>query len=95
MQVIQTLEFAEWLGGLRDTVARRAIVKRLVRLGATDHLGDAAPVGDGISEMRFHMGPGYRVYFTMRDGAVILCGGDKATQPRDIDRAKNLAAALA
>lgn len=94
MQVIETLEFAEWLGGLRDIVARRAIVKRLTRLAATDHFGDAHSVGDGVSEMRFHMGPGYRVYYIVRDGAVILCGGDKGSQDRDIARAKDLAASL-
>lgn len=92
MQVIETLEFSEWLSSLRDVVARRAIVKRLTRLAATDHFGDAHPVGDGVSEMRFHMGPGYRVYYIIRDGAVILCGGDKDSQDRDIDRAKKMAA---
>ncbi len=61
MQVIETLEFSDWLAGLRDVVARRAIV---TRLAATDHSGDAEPVGDGVSEIRFHMGPGYRVYYT-------------------------------
>ena len=53
-----------------------------------------APVGNGVSEMRFHMGPGYRVYFTIEDGAVILCGGDKGLQQRDIAKAKELAAGL-
>ncbi len=94
MQVIETALFAEWLGGLRDVVARRAIVKRLTRLSATGHFGDAAPVGDGVSEMRFHLGPGYRVYYVVRDGAVILCGGDKASQDRDIKKAKEMAALL-
>jgi len=94
MQVIETAEFANWLGSLRDVVAKRAIVKRLIRLAATDHFGDAHPIGDGVSEMRFHLGPGYRVYYAMRDGAVILCGGDKGSQQRDIERAKELAAGL-
>ncbi len=94
MQVIETSEFADWLGGLRDVVARRTIVKRLLRLAATDHFGDVAPVGDGVSEMRFHLGPGYRVYYTIRGGAVILCGGDKGSQDRDIVRAKALAVDL-
>lgn len=94
MQVIETLQFAEWIGGLHDGVARRAIVKRLVRLGATDDFGDAHSVGDGVSEMRFHMGPGYRVYYTIRDGAVILWGGDKGAQDRDTAKAKALAADL-
>lgn len=92
MRVIETLEFSDWLAGLRDVVARRAIVKRLTRLAATDHFGDADPVGGGVSEMRFHMGPGYRVYYIIRDGAVILCGGDKGSQDRDIAKAKAMAA---
>lgn len=94
MQLIETAVFADWLGGLRDVVARRAIVKRLTRLAATGHFGDAHPVGDGVSEMRFHMGPGYRVYYVVRDGAIILCGGDKGSQDRDINKAKELAAQL-
>ena len=94
MDVIETAVFAEWLSALRDVVARRAIVKRLTRLAATGHFGDAAPVGDGVSEMRFHMGPGYRVYYVLRDGAVILCGGDKGSQDRDITKAKEMAAEL-
>lgn len=92
MQVIETLDFADWLGGLKDVVARRAIVKRLVRLAATGHFGDAHSVGGGVSEMRFHVGPGYRVYYMVRDGAVILCGGDKGSQERDIAKAKAMAA---
>jgi putative addiction module killer protein len=94
MKVIETEDFADWLGGMKDVVARRAIVKRLVRLGATGHFGDAEPVGDGVSEMRFHLGPGYRVYYTLRDGAVILWGGDKGTQTKDIAKAKAMAAQL-
>lgn len=94
MKVIETEEFADWLGGLKDVVARRAIVKRLVRLAATDHFGDVAPVGDGVSEMRFHQGPGYRVYYTMQDGTVVLCGGDKGSQVKDIAKAKSMAAEL-
>lgn len=94
MDVIETAVFSEWLAGLRDVVARRAIVKRLVRLAATGHFGDAAPVGDGVAEMRFHLGPGYRVYYVLRNGAVILCGGDKGSQARDIVHAKELAAEL-
>jgi putative addiction module killer protein len=94
MKVIETEEFADWLGGLKDGVARRAIVKRLVRLQATDHFGDTAPVGDGVSEMRFHIGPGYRVYYTMHDGALVLCGGDKGSQTKDIAKAKAMASQL-
>lgn len=75
-------------------VARRAIVRRLVRLAATGEFGDAHPVGEGIGEMRFHLGPGYRVYFVLRDGAVILWAGDKGSQDRDIAKAKALAEQL-
>lgn len=91
MKVIETDEFAEWLTGLKDVVARRLIVKRLVRLSATGHFGDTKPVGDGVPEMRFRLGPGYRVYYIIRDGAVILCGGDKGSQDRDIAKAKAMA----
>ena len=68
-----------------------AIAKRIDRL-AYGHLGDAKPVGEGITELRVHMGPGYRVYFTRRGDTIIvlLCGGDKASQARDIVRAKAL-----
>ena len=94
MRITETPEFAGWLKGLRDVVGRRAIVKRLVRLGATGDFGDAHTVGDDVAEMRFHLGPGYRVYYTIRDGAVILWGGDKGSQERDIIKAKKMAAQL-
>ena len=94
MDVIETLVFSNWLAGLRDVIARRAIVRRLTRLAATGHFGDVKPIGDGVSEMRFDVGPGYRVYFTLRDGAVILTGGTKRTQRRDIDKAKEMATDL-
>lgn len=84
--------FDDWLRDLRDGKARARILARL-RSAAAGNFGDCEPVGDGISEMRIHHGPGYRVYF-MRDGAtvyVLLCGGDKASQSRDIKRAKALA----
>lgn len=92
MKVIETAVFADWLSGLKDPVGRRAIVGRLIRLSATGNFGDSHSVGDGVSEMRFHSGPGYRVYYIIRDGAVILCGGDKGSQNRDIAKAKAMAA---
>lgn len=94
MRVLETIEFSDWLGSLRDVVARRAIVRRLVRLAATGEFGDAHALGDGVAEMRFHLGPGYRVYYTLREGAVILWGGDKGSQARDIVKAKALASDL-
>lgn len=57
MLVIETEDFSIWLRGLNDVVARRAIVRRLVRLASTDQFGDAHPVGDGVSQLRFHLGP--------------------------------------
>ncbi len=88
----QTEAFRKWRTGLRDVRARALIASRLDRL-AFGHTGDAAPVGDGISELRIHHGPGYRVYFKTKGQVVIilLCGGDKSTQTRDIRAAKRLA----
>lgn len=72
--------------------ARAVIASRLDRL-AQGHTGDVAPVGEGISELRIHYGPGYRVYFQKRGSAIIvlLCGGDKSSQAKDIKMAKHLA----
>jgi putative addiction module killer protein len=91
----ETLVFSAWLDNLRDERAKARIVDRLVRLAA-GHYGDAAPVGEGVTELRIHHGPGYRVY-TARQGravVVLLCGGDKDTQQRDIARAHELAKEL-
>ncbi len=82
----------EWLKALRSGTDRAIIAKRLVRL-SNGNFGDVEPVGEGVSELRIHVGPGYRVYF-MRRGAMIvllLCGGDKGSQSRDIARAKAMA----
>lgn len=98
--VRQTEIFAAWLARLTDKTARKAIAKRLVRVEAgllacwpAGLLGDWASVGDGVSELRFFVGPGYRVYFTIRQREIVilLCGGDKSTQARDIRQAKELA----
>jgi len=81
--------FSDWLGELRDAKARRAILMRLSRLEQGLY-GDCAPVGDGVSELRIFLGPGYRVYFGESSGhiVILLCGGDKASQTRDIKAAK-------
>lgn len=91
-EIRRTNIFATWLDGLRDDVAVARIANRLKRMEA-GHFGDVAPVGDGVSEMRVHHGPGYRVYFVQRKRVVIilLCGGDKSSQARDIQKAKQLA----
>jgi len=81
--------FVEWLKGLDDRQARTRIEARLARV-AVGNFGDVEPVGEGVMELRIDWGPGYRVYFA-RVGQVIvllLCGGDKRTQQRDIKRAK-------
>ena len=81
--------FTEWLTALRDKAVQARIRVRLRRL-ETDNFGDAPPVGDGVRELRIHVGPGYRVYFGQHGSAlvILLCGGDKASQASDIRRAK-------
>jgi len=90
--LIASSRFEKWFGGLRDHRASARIRQRLARL-EQGHAGDAKPVGDGISELRIDYGPGYRVYFMRRGPVVILllCGGHKASQPRDIEEAKRIA----
>lgn len=90
-----TLEFQGWLKGIRDRVAAAKIAARLDRL-ASGNAGDVKPIGSGLSELRIPYGPGYRVYFVARGEVliVILCGGDKRTQDRDIKRAHEIAAEL-
>lgn len=87
-----TEEFAVWHKSLRNLKTRIASARRLDR-AAAGNLGDVKPVGEGVSEMRIDVGPGYRTYFTWRGNAVVilLCGGDKKTQQRDIKRAAQLA----
>jgi putative addiction module killer protein len=88
IRVRKTEVFAHWLDGLRDLQARARIQVRIERL-SSGNPGDVAPVGEGVSEMRIDVGPGYRVYFKRRGTALIilLAGGDKHTQARDIKTA--------
>lgn len=88
----QTDEFRTWLAGLRDRRAAARIAARIDRL-RFGNAGQAAPVGEGVSEMKIDYGPGYRVYFKHRGErlVVLLCGGDKSDQASDIRRAKALA----
>jgi putative addiction module killer protein len=90
--IVETEHFRDWLDGLRDGKARLRIDDRLRRL-ANGNAGDTKSVGDGVQELRLHFGPGYRIYYIWRDGVLIilLCGGDKSSQARDIAKAKELA----
>jgi putative addiction module killer protein len=92
IELIKSDAFDEWLENLRDERAKARIIARLERLAAGNP-GDVKPVGDGVSELRINYGPGYRVYY-MQHGAeliVLLCGGDKSTQDKDIRKAKEIA----
>lgn len=89
----QTDTFRKWQRKLKDETAKALIAARLLRL-ANGIAGDVAPVGEGVSELRIHYGPGYRIYFKQSGTEIIvlLCGGDKQSQQRDIKTAKALAA---
>ena len=88
----QTATFQTWERKLKDKRAKAAIAARIFRV-ANGLMGDVSPVGQGVSELRIHYGPGYRVYFQQRGDelVILLCGGDKSTQSRDIETAKDLA----
>ena len=92
IEIRKTTTFAKWLDGLRDMRARARVLVRIERLSA-GHAGDVKPVGEGVSEMRINYGPGYRVYFTKKGRAlvILLAGGDKGSQTRDIGTALRLA----
>lgn len=91
MEIKQTETFRSWEAKLKDRRVRTIIAARITRL-AEGLPGDVSPVGEGVSEIRIHYGPGYRIYFQKRANilVVLLCGGDKSTQARDIDVAKKL-----
>ena len=92
LEVRKTGIYAKWLDGLRDIRARARVLVRVERLAA-GNAGDVRPVGEGVSELRIDYGPGYRVYFKQqsRTIVVLLAGGDKRTQSRDIETALRLA----
>ena len=83
---------SEWLFALRDVKARARIRNRIARIAELGAFGDVEPVGEGVYELRFFFGPGYRVYYGQAGDRIVLllCGGSKRTQPRDIRRAKEL-----
>lgn len=92
---LRTGEFDAWLAGLKDKVGLARIIQR-IRSAEYGNFGDCVAVGSGVSEMRIHTGPGYRVYFTRRGEVVylLLLGGDKSSQKRDIKRAIAMARSL-
>ncbi len=92
IEIRQTDEYESWFESLRDREARFRIIARIRRL-SLGNLGDVKPVGEGVSELRITYGPGYRVYIKQRGKTliVLLAGGDKSSQKRDIERAKQLA----
>ncbi|HEX8583041.1 MAG TPA: type II toxin-antitoxin system RelE/ParE family toxin [Allosphingosinicella sp.] len=94
ISVEATDTFRKWHGKLRDDRASKKIAIAIAKLA--HGLGDIASVGGGVSEVRIDYGPGYRLYFTRRGDTLIilLCGGDKSTQDRDIEKGKEMAAAL-
>jgi putative addiction module killer protein len=92
IEVRQTEAFSDWLSSLKDVRAKARIAERVRRM-ALGNFGDAKSVGQGVSELRIDYGPGYRAYFVRRDEVVVLllCGGDKSTQQRDVRRAHAMA----
>ena len=95
LDITQTDAFTRWIAGLRDDKARAKIITRIERL-AMGNPGDVSPVGGGVSELRIDYGPGYRVYFMRRSTTVILvlCGGDKRMQAKDIRLAQKMVSEL-
>ncbi|MDP2059327.1 type II toxin-antitoxin system RelE/ParE family toxin [Methylicorpusculum sp.] len=88
----KTTEFDKWLKKLRDLKAKAKILFRIQKLEQNEHFGDCEPVGDGIQELKINFAKGYRVYFKEKDGKIIvlLLGGDKSTQQKDIKKAKEI-----
>jgi putative addiction module killer protein len=96
MIAVRTLqEFDDWLNGLKDSPTRIRLARRIEK-ASRGNLGDVTPVGENVNEMREFFGPGWRMYYTMQGDTLIvmLGGGDKSTQAKDIQKAKRLAKLL-
>lgn len=95
VEIRQTVIYEKWIAGLRDRQARARVEARIRRL-SLGNPGDVKPVGEGVSEMRINYGPGYRIYFVQRGQhlVILLAGGDKSSQARDIKTAQSLAREL-
>jgi len=91
-RIIKSDIYDKWLKKLKDKIGKAIIRQRIDRL-ANDNPGDVEPIGEGCSELKIHFGPGYRVYFkdTGKEIIILLCGGDKSTQQKDIEKAKEIA----
>lgn len=92
VEIVQSATFSQWLGNLKDRQARMRIHAKLDRV-FLGNLGDVRPIGHGLSELRIHYGPGYRLYCLQLETnmLVMLCGGDKSSQARDIEQAQRIA----
>lgn len=90
--VEKTNEFDKWLRKLKDLRAKAKILFRIQRIENEGYFGDCKPVGDGVQELKINYAKGYRIYFIEKDGRIIilLIGGDKSTQPKDIKKAKEI-----
>jgi putative addiction module killer protein len=88
----KTVEFDKWLRKLKDLRARAKILFRIQKIENDEHFGDCEPVGDGVFELKINYAKGYRIYFNEKDGKIIilLIGGDKSTQQKDIEKAKEI-----
>ena len=95
MTIRETEVYAKWFSRLRDAVAKARILVRLRRV-SLGNFGEYRELGDGVCELKFRFGPGYRIYYTIKNGelVILLAGGDKSTQTRDIAKAKQLASNL-
>ena len=90
IEIVEDIAFAAWLADLADMKGRARILARLERIRLFGHFGDCESVGDGVRELRIHFGPGYRVYFCQRGDEIVILlgGGDKSSQARDIRAAR-------
>ncbi len=88
----KTIEFDKWLRKLKDLRAKAKILFRIQKIENDDHFGDCEPVGDGVFELKINYAKGYRIYFNEKDGKIIilLIGGDKSTQQKDIEKVKEI-----
>lgn len=92
METIYSLEFEKWIRNLKDKLAKTNILRKIENIEKNGNLGDFKNLGGKLCEMRFHISKGYRVYFSMINGKLIILlnGGDKSTQDRDIEKARQI-----